>query len=219
MAKNLGLMAKIGGGCFATLISLVGIDAAQALDFNFSWSSATPSNNGTIPAFPGTGVGTASGSFTVNKNAGESFAPGDMSDISITISDGVNSFSRTSDTGGFVENFTAGTISGDGSSIAFSDFGLFWNDAGTKSFGCFDPGCGGSSNGQNNPILLEAGSVSYFTGYSTSNAALASISATASTSTPVPFELNPNSGILILMSLWGTKTVFQRWKNSKSIDD
>ena len=216
MAKNLGLMAKIGGGCFATLISLVGIDAAQALDFNFSWSST--SGNSSTPAFLDTGVGTANGSFTVNKNAGESFAAGDMSDISITISDGLDSFSRTS-AQGFNFNFIEGTISGDGSSITFSDFGLFWNDAGTKSFGCFDTGCGDSSNGQDNPILLEAGSVSYFTGYSTSNAALASISGTASTSTPVPFELNPNSGILILMSLWGTKTVFQRWKNSKSIDD
>ena len=216
MAKNLGLIAKIGGGCLATLVSLVGIDAAQALDFNFNWSST--SGTGTSPVFPGTGVGTASGSFTVNKNSGESFAPSDMSNISITLFDGSSNFSRTS-TQGFNFNFIEGTISGDGSSIDFTQFALIWSDGSTKSFGCAGPDCDDSGSGQNNAILMEIGTTDYFTGYSSPGDALASISASAIVSTPVPFELNPNSGILILMGLWGTNTLIKRRKNNKSIDD
>ena len=150
MAKNLGLMAKIGGGCLATLVSLVEIDAAQALDFNFSWDSTsgssitsvdTASGNPTGSTFPGTGVGTATGSFTVNKNAGESFVAGDMSNISIDIFDGVNTFSNNSGSSNPFTNFTAGTISGDGSSIAFSDFALSWNDGSAKGFACNNIAC------------------------------------------------------------------------------
>ncbi len=215
MAKNLGLMAKIGGGFLATLVSLVGIDAAQALDFNFSWDSSINST-GTTPNFLDGNPGTATGSFSLNgKSAGETFDGNDLSNISITISDGLNDFTRTSSQG-FLSNFVEGQILGDGSSIAFTDFALTWNDGTSKGFACvFDGGgaCGGA-----NPRIQLTTPTAHQTSYSTPNAALASISATAVTSTPVPFEINPNLGILILMGLWSTKTLIERKKHSKSIN-
>ena len=125
----------------------------------------------------------------------------------MTFFDGENSFSRTS-AQGFIENFIEGTISGDGSSIAYSDFFLRWNDGTDTRFGCETVGC------DNTTIFFFDGTITYSTSYSSPTAALASFSATPST--PVPFELNPNSGILILMGLWGTNKVIQRQKKSKN---
>lgn len=230
MAKNLGLMAKIGSGCLATLVSLVGIDAAQALDFTFSWDSS--SGNDVVVLNPGVNTptgetaflngndGTATGSFTINKNAGESFVGSDLSNISVTIFDGSNNFTRD-DPPNSITSRVAGTISNDGSSITFTNFFLTWDDGSAKGFACGIDDCGDLSFtglGLDHPLLISNGTKDFYTNYTSPSAALASINITPASATPVPFEINPNSGILILIGLWGTKTLIERKKHSQSIN-
>jgi len=119
----------------AVVLALMAPVAHAGLIFNFNWSSAGSS------ADPSGSSATATGTFTVDKAAGEEFREEDISAIDITVQDtGLGTFDYGLVDLAGLSSIVRGAITADGKSITFTTFSLVDENA-LDAFGCQFAGC------------------------------------------------------------------------------
>ena len=169
--------------------------ASASLMFDFSWSSA-----GSTPT-PAGAVGSATGTFTIDKAASEAFVISDVTAFSITaMSTNISSFSISAFG---APNFFTGTIAGDGLSASLTD--IFIGDV-TEGFGCTSANCAGAGR-----VGVGSGGADDFFDFGNGLAAQQSFVLTASSMGSVP---EPST--LLLFSAGLTGLALRRYRKRPS---
>ena len=187
---------KVAGIGFATTMMLAATaNNAQALVFDFNWSSDAPTfvPTSVSPTLSPGQVFSATGTIEIDKNAGETFALSDIVNTDITIDDGRG---NTSNSTAWFD--AGGSISADGLSASFDAAGNPLIFQSPNYFGCQAAGCADSIIGFSLDNFVNNSSFTY----DSPATALASMQMTT-TATPVPFGVSTDLSLLILGGLYG----------------
>jgi hypothetical protein len=201
MLKKHQFLMKIGGGCVAAAISLTGVQSAQALNFNFEFTDGTTTVTGIVD---GLSVGTTSAS-SVEIFTTEADLPGSGTYNNGQIATAWNN------TGITPEN--SFTVDATGTTITAFNFLARQNT--TPVNGQRDIFCLNSTNSCNS---TSAAALTLNNGTDIVLANASGVTFT-STSAAVPFEFHPSLGLLMVLGFWGTKTLSQKIKTRKELDN
>jgi hypothetical protein len=195
MLKKHQALMKIGGGCVAAALSLTGVQSAQALDFNFSFTNTSGNVSGTV-------TGTI---FGLTNNTSNQQASSIVINSFPAALPGTFETNQTPTTwnGVSLNNFSVSS-----GAITLAQFRAVNNPNGSATRDVF------CLNGNSAPC---GGASSYLTLNGTTNRVKSND--VTFTSTAVPFEFHPSLGLLMVLGCFGTKKLAQRVKAKKELEN